>query len=107
MLARSSRGGVPVFRRPALEAERLQRLGELARRRLAGAACRMLLRADVDQPVQERSGRHDERRHAYAIAVLHRQPDDPAVLDRESGRPCRTATRCSARLRAPRGPSAP
>ena len=44
-----------------LEAERLQRLGQLARGRLAGAARRLLLRPDVNQAVQKRAGRDDQR----------------------------------------------
>ena len=37
MLRRSSRGGVPVLSRPHLNPMRLDRLGEIARRRLACA----------------------------------------------------------------------
>ena len=70
-----------------LEAERLQRLGELARRRLAGAAGRMLLGADVDQAVQKRAGRDDERRARVRVAVLDREPGDAAVLDENPAGP--------------------
>ena len=51
----------PGFRRPHSKSERLQRLGEIARRRLAGATGRMLLRPDVNQTVQKRAGRDDQR----------------------------------------------
>ena len=61
MLRRCSRGGVPVFSRPHANPKRLQRLGEIARRRLAGAARGPLLRPDVNQAVQEGAGRDDQR----------------------------------------------
>ena len=70
MLSRWSRGGVPVFSRPHRNPNAFERLGELARRRLAGAARRPLLRPDVDQAVEERAGRDDERRGSEALAVL-------------------------------------
>ena len=38
-----------------------ERVRQLARRRLAGAAGRTLLVADVHEPVEERAGRDDER----------------------------------------------
>ena len=52
------------------EAEALQRLGQLMRRRLAGAAGRPLLGADVDQAVQERAGRDDQRATAVSSRRL-------------------------------------
>ena len=68
-----------------LEAERLQRLREIARRRLAGAAGRPLLRPDVDQPVEERAGRDDQRAAAEALAVFELEPADAPVLATECG----------------------
>ena len=79
----------PGLQPAPLEAERLQRFGEVARRRLAGASRRVLLGADVNQPVQERAGRDDERAARVRIAVLQRQSDDAAVLDENPCRPCR------------------
>ena len=89
MLSRSSRGGVPVFSRPHSKPERLQRFRELARRRLAGPSGRTLLRADVNQAVQERSGRDDERAAAVRVALLHARArrSRPCSTSR-SGRPC-------------------
>ena len=66
------------------EPERLQRLRQLARRRLAGAAGGMLLAADVDQPVEERAGRDDER------AARVRSPSSSAS---PTTRPCSTRMR--------------
>ena len=70
-----------------LEPERLQRLGEIAttaaRRRGRPAAAR----ADVNQTVQERAGRDDERTAAERIAVLQREADDAAVLDENPAGP--------------------
>ena len=63
------------------EAERLQRLREITRRRLTRAPRGLLIAADVHQPVEERTGGHDERIAPVDIAVLHRESGDLAVLD--------------------------
>src|SRR5580704_11163394 len=62
------------------EAKRLQRFGQLARRRLACAARRPLLGTDMDETVQECSGCHHDRTARVTRAVLKRQANDPAVL---------------------------
>ena len=67
-----------------LEAERLQRLGELVRRRFAGATGRTLLRADVNEPVQERAGGDDERAASVVVAVLHADAGDGSRGDKNT-----------------------
>jgi hypothetical protein len=72
-------------RRPRLqaahrEADAAQRLGEFARRRLARAARRPPLVADVHQTVQERAGRDHHRAAADGVAVFERQTGDASVL---------------------------
>ena len=67
-----------------IEAERLERLGEVARRRFAGATGRVLLRADVNQAVEKRAGRDRRARGSERVAVLERQTDDAAVLDEDA-----------------------
>ena len=64
-----------------LEADRLERLCELARRRLAGASRRVLLRPDVNEAVQKSAGGDDQRRARVGVAVFHRQADDASVLN--------------------------
>src|SRR5207244_10200553 len=68
------------------KAERLERLGEIARRRLAGAPGGALLAPDVNESVEERPRRDDERVAAIDVAVLEREPRDAAVLDHDSAR---------------------
>src|SRR5690606_12205843 len=59
---------------PAMrETERLDRLGQIARWRLTGATRRALLAPDVNQSVQERPRRHDERAAADRVAILERE----------------------------------
>jgi hypothetical protein len=48
--APSSRGGVPVLRRPSRQLQFAQSRAERFRRRLAGAPRLVMLEADVDQP---------------------------------------------------------
>ena len=69
------------FQAAPREAERLQRLSELARRRLARAARRSLLGSHVHKAVQECSGRHHERATAVARPVLERESGHARVLD--------------------------
>ena len=64
------------------EAERLQRLREIARRRLAGAARRPLLAADVNQAVEERAGGDDERVAPILSPSSSARPATRPSLDR-------------------------
>ncbi len=68
-----------------LEAERLQRLRQLARRRLAGAAGRVLLGADVDQAVQERAVVTTSAPARVRVAVFHRADRRRGRARRECG----------------------
>ena len=74
MLRRCSRGGVPVLSRPISKPQSASDAASSSRRRLAGAAGGMLLVADVDQAVQERAGRDDERRHVTASPSSNASP---------------------------------
>ena len=65
---------------PVLEADRLERLRKLAGRRFAGAPRRMLLGADVNEPVQKRAGRDHQRRAAVGVAIFHREAGDSPML---------------------------
>src|SRR5438445_13598409 len=69
------------FQAAPREAERLQRLSELARRRLVRAARRALLGSHVHKAVQERSGSYHERATAVARAGLERESGNAPVLD--------------------------
>ena len=89
MLRRSSRGGVPVFRRPIVNPADRSDSASSPRRRLARAARGPLLVADVHQAVQKRARRDDERAAADAPAVLEREPGHPAALHRAAGPPRR------------------
>ena len=90
---RSSRGGVPVLSRPQRKPQRLQRFGQLVRRRLAGAARRPLLVADVDQAVQERAGRDHQRAATQdAPPSSSASPATRPSVDERSARPCRESS---------------
>ena len=98
MLRRSQPRRRAGLQSPPLEAERLERLRELARRRLAGASRRTLLGADVNQAVEKRAGRHDERLAARACRPP-RTPDRRSVRARRGcGRPAEDPRRCSVRV---------
>src|ERR1051325_11369138 len=73
----------PGLQATHLEAVLSKRLGQLRRGRLAVTPRRSLFAADVDQSIQERSGRDDERTAFVTVAVLHREPDDP-IADRQN-----------------------
>ena len=79
MLRRCSRGGVPVFSRPIAKPTDRSESARLLRRRFAGAARRPLLVADVDEAVQERARRDDER--------AARRPRSPSSNARPVTRP--------------------
>src|SRR5262245_36537148 len=64
---------------PPLEAEALERLGQLARRRFAGAPRWKLLGTDVDQAVEKGPRRDDERAAGVRITILCRKTDDASV----------------------------
>ena len=81
MLRRSSRGGVPVFSRPIVNPTVASECRQLLRRRLARAARRPLLVADVHEAVQKRARRDDERAARDPPAVLEREAADAPVLD--------------------------
>src|SRR5207247_1510039 len=76
----------PRLQPAPLEAERLQRLGELARRRLARAAGGMLLRSDVHEAVEKRAGGDDQRCARVRVAILERKAGDASVLDEDASR---------------------
>ena len=85
-------GAVEPGRRPRLQppprqAQALQRLPQNPGRRLAGPTRRALLRADVDQPVQERPRGHDHRAATGAGAVFELDADDACVLDQDGADP--------------------
>src|SRR5262249_31627628 len=70
------------------KSKRLQRLGEIARWRLARASRWTLLRSHVHEAGQERTGRHDERAAPVHVAVFEREPGDASVLHEDaSGAP--------------------
>ncbi len=107
MLSRSSRGGVPVFSRPH---SKPNDLSDSASSRDGGSPARPgrpLLVADVDQAVQERAGRYDKRTAGVCVAVFHREPGDPSVLDENA--PCSADEPFDVRLGLERlrAPSAP
>src|SRR5262245_37008108 len=58
----------------------LERLGELARRRLICPARSALVPANVNQSIQEGARCEDERAAAKRVAVFHRQSDDALAL---------------------------
>ena len=66
------------FQPAPFEAACLQRFRQLPRRRLARAAGGVLLGPDVNQAVEKRAGRDDERAALIRVSVLHRQTDDAA-----------------------------
>src|SRR4051794_32043815 len=70
-----------------LEGERLERLRQRTRRRFACAARRLLLRTDVNQTVEKRSGCHHERTAAKRIAVFHLETDDTTMVDEDASGP--------------------
>ena len=98
MLRRSSRGGVPGLEPAPREADRLDRFSQIARRRLPRAPGRPLLAADVDQAVQKRAGRDDERA-ARRLAHLELKSGDagPSIRIRPARR---GSMRCSVSARA-------
>ena len=88
MLRRWSRAACRSSGDPS-EAERLQRFRQVTRRRFARAARRPLLRPDVNEPVEKRSGRDDQRIARHDVAVLEREPADAPVPRSVSDRRCR------------------
>ena len=72
---------MPVFSRPH---SKPNDLSDSASSRDGGSPARpagTLLGADVNQAVQERAGRDDQRAHAYASPSSMREADDAPVLD--------------------------
>src|SRR5204862_7525424 len=67
-----------------VETERLERYGQLSRRRLVGATGRVLLRSDVNQSVEKRAGRDDERATVVCVAIFHCHSDHSIVLDQHA-----------------------
>ena len=65
----SSRGGVPVFSRPSVKPDPLERRGEPHRRRLADPASGPVPLAEMDQAAQESSRRDDDRARRQLTAV--------------------------------------
>src|ERR1043165_1791692 len=80
--ARAIQSGRRAGLQPApFEGERLDRFGEHARRRFPSASGRTLLWADMNEPVEKRTGRDHERATAVAVAFFHRKPDDASVFN--------------------------
>ena len=80
---RSSRGGVPVFNRPHVNPNDFS---DSARSRDGGSFARpagRCSRPDVNEAVQKRAGRHDERPALDTRAVFQRQSRDTPVLDED------------------------
>ena len=78
---------MPVFSRPH---SKPNALSDSASSRDGGSPARpgwMLLGPDVNQAVEKRPGRDDERSARVRVAVLEREPDDAAVLDEDAARP--------------------
>lgn len=71
---------------PPREAERLQRLGEIVRRGLAGAPGARLLRTDVNHAVQKRAGRDDQRVAPKNVAALEREADRAIAVGQDASR---------------------
>jgi hypothetical protein len=69
------------------EPEVPDRLRQRARRRLAVPACRPLIAADVDQPVQKRPGGDDQRLARQTFAILELESNDVARRPSEYDRP--------------------
>src|SRR5688572_20108944 len=74
---------------PHFEAERANRLCQLARGWLAMAAGGPLLGADVNQAVQKRPRGHDDRRRRMRIAVFHRQAGNASSARQQPPCPAR------------------
>ncbi len=86
IVAPSSRGGVPVLRRPSAKPSRSSVSERPDRRRLADPAGRRLLFADMDQAAQERAG-GQHRGAAGELAAVgeahapHRAVSDQQIVD--------------------------
>ena len=103
MLRRSSRGGVPGLQPAPAEPEGLQRLRQAVRRRLAGAPGRPLLAPDVDQAVEERAGRDDQRPAAQMLVPSSSaSPGDPPAVEHDALGLAEDPVDAAARARAPR-----
>ena len=71
-----------------LKSERPNRVSEFTRRRLAVTSGGPLLSPDVNQPVEKRPRRDDERFTPMDVAVFHRETDCAPTLNENV--PCRT-----------------
>ena len=76
----------PRLQTAPLESDRLERLGQLARPRLAHPPGGLLLRADVNQPVQECPRGHHQRATFVRVAVFHGEARDAPALDENASR---------------------
>ena len=102
----SSRAGVPVFSRPIARPSAVQPIREPDRRRLAEAARRDALVADVDHALQERAGGEDDAAGAVNSAAVGGRDagngtvGEDQVLDcrrlRSSGSACSASAVCMA-----------
>jgi hypothetical protein len=77
IVAPSSRGGVPVLRRPSAKPSRSSVSRQSDGGGLADPAGRRLLFAHVNQPAQERAGRQDDGAAGDFAAVLQPDTGDP------------------------------
>ena len=77
----SSRGQVPVLRRPIGNPSSASCSLRAHRGEVAGAAGGIILEPDMDQALQESSGREDDRRRLEDLADLRLDAADCAVFD--------------------------
>ena len=87
---------------PALEPELAQALAQRARRVLTDASAFELPRSDVDQAVEEGSGRHHRRAAADPPAVGELEPDHATALEPHVVRDPRDAPQARNRSEQPR-----
>ena len=84
IVARSSRGGVPVFSRAEREAGRVEALRQRDRGRVAEPAGRRALVAEMDHAAQERAGGEDDGAAGERAAVGEFDPADRARLGEDA-----------------------
>ena len=84
--APSSRGGVPVLRRREDEARGVQAAREVDRRRVADAAGRGALVAEMNDAAQERAGGDDDGAAGKGASVGELDAGDRAALENEAAR---------------------
>ena len=83
MVRPSSRGGVPVFKRPSAKPAFFQRARKSDRRRFADAAGGNLFFADMDEAAQKRAGGENHGAAGDLAAVGEFDAANAAVVDDE------------------------